>query len=1008
MFDELEMAEGRHSAPWREEDHPRAPDGRFGHSSGTHTGGVGGGNSGGSGSHPAPSGGGQQGKPKPGTGTKAGITRNGKRFSLTRTEDGSGSLTLGGKEHDLNPAEFKALTDGLSVLRYTPVSKVPSVVVGGQKSITVDSSPDDSPIAVVKRTEHRTFTLHMRPRPGASEQETANAPGITLTDNDAGDVGDTADVFDQERREEERRVKEEQRKANVAAGRNNPADVARRASGQPPSTTGPNGRGMPATIASKQLSTVGGGRLTVHRRAGDDRTHVTIGDGRSFALTGDELRHLDVAVSNLDDDDELKVGEGDGVVDSEGLLFGHVTKAGSGRYDVQIDGQPAFTLSPKDAGRLEQTGYDLSTAKRLDTEYGPVDVYPAGGGKFGIRHIGDDGRPVETVFTAGSWRKLDRALTVVHEGFDEEDTDPNAPDEGVTRQDVKTNVGPVAVELKGEWGAPGSSLLVTPASGIGWGVAIDGPNMSDWMNAVSGLLEESARGRRRRNLTEQVSLTEAAGGQALKGRKFRARIIQGDIQGSSGYYPAATLRRDAGVFREGLPVFLDHPGATEAYERPERSVRDLAGRLASTAVYDGDGLYADVEVYPHWAPVIEAMAPHIGMSIRASGTVEASRDESIAGPIVTSLTEAASVDFVTAAGAGGKIVALLESARAQGALLRRAVEAKAPPTATKTGEEPADLEGAEIDDEDVEDQGDEPQDGQDTKKKGKPAFLKAKEAGLDEVASLGQWLESRLHLGFTKLADDMFGDGRLTRDERIGLSQAVGDGLKVFTARVEADYPHLYQRALWDDPEQGDDPDALPENPTTKGAPMSGSTIKEQAPPHRGADVTESARERELAAQLAEATKAAETAQAALTEAQAATAARVAALEAKVAESDAKTLRLENDQAARKVCAEALKGCGLPEAAHAKVTEAIVRDIPAGENGVLDGARLAEAVKKAIQDEKTYLAMVAEASGIGAVRGLGESQREISASDIDSELEEAFKGLGMSDSAAKTAVHGRA
>ena len=31
-------------------------------------------------------------------------------------------------------------------------------------------------------------------------------------------------------------------------------------------------------------------------------------------------------------------------------------------------------------------------------------------------------------------------------------------------------------------------------------------------------------------------------------------------------------------------------------------MRDLAGRLASGARYETDGLYADIEVYPHWAP----------------------------------------------------------------------------------------------------------------------------------------------------------------------------------------------------------------------------------------------------------------------------------------------------------------------------------------------------------------------------------------------------------------------
>jgi DNA-binding TFAR19-related protein (PDSD5 family) len=486
-------------------------------------------------------------------------------------------------------------------------------------------------------------------------------------------------------------------------------------------------------------------------------------------------------------------------------------------------------------------------------------------------------------------------------------------------------------------------------------------------------------------LSEQVSLTEAAGGQAPKGRRFRARLIAGDIQGSSGYYPASMLTQHASVFREGLPVYLDHPGVTEAYERPERSVRDLAGRLASPATYQGDGLYATVEVYPHWAPVIEAMADDIGMSIRATGTVEASTVEGVRGPIVTSLTEAASVDFVTQAGAGGKLVALLESARAAGL---------APPFKKKGDEDDAPAEDDETEDDDED---------EDEKKKGKlPAFLKAKES-----SNVGDWLESRIHLMFTSLADDMFGDGRLTRDERLALSSAIGEGLQAFTSRVEADCPHLYQRDPWTDPVKADQA-AMTENTTMEGAPMTGSTNKEQAPPDRGTDVTESARERELTTQLAEATQAAETAQAALTEAHAATAARVAALEATLAEAAKQTQRLENDRQARAAVAEALTTSGLHTVSHGRVTESICRDLPTTDDGNLDTARLGEAIKRAITDEATYVATLAEATGAGMPRGLGATDsRELSEADIDKELAGVFAGMGMAESAAVTAAQGR-
>jgi hypothetical protein len=165
-------------------------------------------------------------------------------------------------------------------------------------------------------------------------------------------------------------------------------------------------------------------------------------------------------------------------------------------------------------------------------------------------------------------------------------------------------------------------------------------------------LQESARPV---SLLESSRLTEATGGKPGSGR-WRAKLIAGDVQGSSGYYSAQMLKECAGVFRQGLPMFIDHPSVTEAYERPERSVRDLAGRLVTPATYEGDGLYSTIEVFPQYAPMVEAMADHIGLSIRASGEVKPSMTESVRGPIVTAITAAESVDLVTAAGAGGRIV----------------------------------------------------------------------------------------------------------------------------------------------------------------------------------------------------------------------------------------------------------------------------------------------------------------------------------------------------------------
>lgn len=68
---------------------------------------------------------------------------------------------------------------------------------------------------------------------------------------------------------------------------------------------------------------------------------------------------------------------------------------------------------------------------------------------------------------------------------------------------------------------------------------------------------------------------------------------------------------------------------------------------------------------------------------------------------------------------------------------------------------------------------------------------------LAEAANVGEWLESRLHLELTRIADDMFGEGKLTREERITLSKAIGDALDSYHAAVLASAPQLFQRTPW-------------------------------------------------------------------------------------------------------------------------------------------------------------------------------------------------------------------
>ncbi|MET9339267.1 hypothetical protein [Nonomuraea sp. NPDC003804] len=726
-------------------------------------------------------------------------------------------------------------------------------------------------------------------------------------------------------------------------------------------STGGSGRGaaggrlgMPDTIASSQVTLSKGGTASISRTAGGE-TSISNGSN-SKKLSKQQAKSLfDTLAVSTDWDDG----------DSETLPgIGKITRQRGG-VNLALDDGPTMDLADRDITRMERAHEQTGLSSRVDTGNGAADVF-VDGKKIGIRTPGG-----EVTFNRSSFAKIDKAIDALIDDMD----DPDTPARDTYSKTVSTNAGKVSVEITGDWGSEDSRMEIRPADGGDWGITIDGPHHSAWGDAMSQALDEAERPMQHA-LSEHVSLAEAAGGQAPKGRKFRARIIAGDVQGSSGYYPAAMLKRDAGVFREGLPVFLDHPGATESYDRPERSVRDLAGRLASTAVYERDGLYADVEVYPHWAPVIEAMASDIGMSIRASGTVEASQQEGVRGPIVTGLTEAASVDFVTAAGAGGKIVALLESARAQsGDLLRKAVDTRAKPK----GE-------AEVEDE-----------------------------RLTEARNVGHWIESRIHRSFTEMCDDMFGEGRLTRDERISLSNAIGEGLGAFNRVVAEKVPHLYERDLWDDitpSESAAMSETLHDEPTTTD-PAPSEVAESQNEPGSSPAV-ENEREGEMpelnedqARELEEARKNLEA-----EKAQALQEAAAAKAEAEKALKEAARLRAA--ESARPIAVQMVTQADMPAAARVRVLDEALKQVPLTEDNKLDEAGFKARVDQLVTAEASYLASLAEAAGVGQVRGLGESTTSVAAEQergnaslIASQLEEAYKRRGMSDEAAKLAAAGR-
>jgi hypothetical protein len=152
--------------------------------------------------------------------------------------------------------------------------------------------------------------------------------------------------------------------------------------------------------------------------------------------------------------------------------------------------------------------------------------------------------------------------------------------------------------------------------------------------------------------------------------------------GTSGYYSKEVLERDgATAWPAGTHQYIDHPTESEAKERPERSLRDLAAVTVSDPVYQengkaGPGLYARSLVLPQYRETIDAISPYTGVSIRAHGRVTEGEAEGKNGRIVDTLSfsEQNSIDFVTKPGAGGKVQSIMESLRSQQDAASAAVE----------------------------------------------------------------------------------------------------------------------------------------------------------------------------------------------------------------------------------------------------------------------------------------------------------------------------------------------
>jgi hypothetical protein len=139
--------------------------------------------------------------------------------------------------------------------------------------------------------------------------------------------------------------------------------------------------------------------------------------------------------------------------------------------------------------------------------------------------------------------------------------------------------------------------------------------------------------------------------------------------GSSGYYSDGVLSKEAAkVYKSGTHMHIDHPTMNEDQNRPERSIKTLAGVITEGGHYlpngsEGPGVYAKVHIFSPYRKFLNEMAPHIGLSHRAMGKTKMGEADGRKGKIVETLDKCLSVDFVTIPGAGGQILPLYESYR---------------------------------------------------------------------------------------------------------------------------------------------------------------------------------------------------------------------------------------------------------------------------------------------------------------------------------------------------------
>lgn len=227
-------------------------------------------------------------------------------------------------------------------------------------------------------------------------------------------------------------------------------------------------------------------------------------------------------------------------------------------------------------------------------------------------------------------------------------------------------------------------------------------------------------------------LESSASDNGIGHTRFRVVLIQEGLGNMKDafYYSRKALESAVPVF-EGKKIYADHPAADEEQTRPERSVKDVLGHFESVELVETDGraeLHADVVILPdepyRWARALMRHSVEyakkypdkdfVGLSINATGDAEPMRLDSLLESqisesvkvklnqakaegieqirFVSTINEAVSCDLVTEAGAGGKVLDMIEKEKATMSKKSKVKEGAVKETATEEAEKKETIE----------------------------------------------------------------------------------------------------------------------------------------------------------------------------------------------------------------------------------------------------------------------------------------------------------------------------